>query len=163
MAYNPIFYRSGPIPAHAYRSWLLANGVSYVALANAPLDYASKAEAALLSSGRVPGLEPIWRSRAWELWRVVGSKGLASGPATVRLLRPDEVVLEFSTAGTTVVKVRWASFWSLAGASRHRACLRRAPGGWTEVYSTMPATLQVTVSLLGADHGICTGQGAGGA
>ncbi|MDA8300313.1 MAG: hypothetical protein M0005_01925 [Actinomycetota bacterium] len=163
MAYNPIFYRTGPIPADAYRSWLLANGVSYVALARAPLDYASKAEAALLGSGRVPGLELVWRSRTWELWKVVGSRGLASGPAEVSLLRPDEVALSFSTGGTSVVKVRWASFWSLPSASRHRTCLRRAPGGWTQVYSATPGTLRLTVSLFGANHGICRGQGAGGA
>ena len=163
MAYNPIFYRAGPIPAGAYRSWLLANGVSYVALASAPLDYASKAEAALLRSGRVPGLGLVWRSRSWELWKVMGSTGLASGPAQVSLLRPDEVALNFSTGGTSVVKVRWASFWTLPQASRQHACLRRAPGGWTEVYSATPGKLRLTVSLLGASHGNCRGHNPQGA
>ncbi len=32
VAYDGLFYRAGQLPAAAYRSWLLSNGVSYVAL-----------------------------------------------------------------------------------------------------------------------------------
>ena len=58
VAYNTLFYAGGPLRAPAYRSWLLANGVSYVALPDAPLDYAALAEGALLRSGKAKGLEP---------------------------------------------------------------------------------------------------------
>ena len=58
VAYNALFYNPGRLPPAAYRTWLLSNGVSFVALANAPLDYAATTEAALLRSGAVSGLQP---------------------------------------------------------------------------------------------------------
>ena len=39
---NPLFYTPGPLTPTAYRSWLLHQGVSYVALPTAPLDYAAR-------------------------------------------------------------------------------------------------------------------------
>ena len=41
IAYNGLFYQKGALTPASYRSWLLSNGVSYVALPNAPLDYAA--------------------------------------------------------------------------------------------------------------------------
>ncbi len=156
MAYNPIFYGSGAITAAAYRRWLLGNGVSYVALADAPLDYAATPEAALLRSGRVPGLSLLWRSASWELWKVVGSTGLADGPARVSLLQPDQMALSFSRPGTSVVKMRWTPFWSLPARSRRTACMEEAPGGWTEVSSTERGTVHASISVLGARRGRCS-------
>ena len=156
MAYNPIFYGSGAISAAAYRRWLLGTGVSYVALADAPLDYAATAEAALLRSGRVPGLSLLWQSPSWELWKVVGSTGLADGPARVSLLRPNQLALSFSKPGTSVLKMRWTPFWSLPAKSRRTACMAEAPGGWTEVSSTEGGTVRASISVLGARHGRCS-------
>ena len=45
----------------------------------------------------------------------MGSAGLASGPARVAGLSPRAVVVRFSTAGTSVVKVRWSPYWDLSG------------------------------------------------
>lgn len=56
VAYDPIFYLPGALTARSYPSWLLANGVSYVALPGTALDYAATSEASLLRSGRVEGL-----------------------------------------------------------------------------------------------------------
>ena len=91
-----LFYQAGPLTPTEYRSWLLANGVSFVALANAPLDYAATAEAGLLRSGEVKGLRAVWRTASWELWTVVGSHGLATGPATVVALSPRSVEVRYS-------------------------------------------------------------------
>jgi hypothetical protein len=155
MAYDGIFYKSGPLPAGGYRSWLLADGVSYVALADAPLDYAATSEATLLRSGTVPGLRPVWHDAGWELWEVMGSAGLASGPGRVAGLSPRAVVVRFSTAGTSVVKVRWSPYWDLSGPARRSACLTRAPGGWTELRAATPGYVRLQVSVWGADHGNC--------
>ena len=155
MAYDGIFYMAGPIRGPGYRSWLLANGVSYVALANAPLDYAATAEAALLRSGLVPGLRAVWRSDSWELWEVMGSSGLATRPAHVAALSPREVLVRFSAPGTSVLKLRWSPYWDLAGPARRYACLRRAPGGWTELQTAYPGDLRLQLSLWGAGHGNC--------
>jgi len=155
MAYNPMFYRPGPLSAAAYRSWLLANGVSYVALPDAPLDYAATAEAALLRSGTVAGLVPVWHSATWRAWKVTGSAGLASVPGEVTSIRPGAVVVKLSTQGTSVVKVRWSPYWSLPATERGSACLERSPGGWTELESARPQRVELTISVLRADHGTC--------
>jgi hypothetical protein len=155
MAYDSLFYKLGPLSADAYRSWLLADGVSYVALARAPLDYAATSEAALLRSGTVPGLRPVWHGAGWQLWEVVGSAGLATGPARVAGLSPRGVVVRFSTAGTSLVKVRWSPYWDLSGPDRRSACLTRAPGGWTELRTSHPGDVRLQLSVFGADHGNC--------
>ena len=155
MAYDNLFYKSGPLSADVYRSWLLADGVSYVALARAPHDYAATSEAALLRSGTVPGLRPVWHGAGWQLWEVVGSAGLATGPARVAGLSPRGVVVRFSTAGTSVVRVRWSPYWDLSGPGRHSACLTRAPGGWTELRTALPGDVRLQLSVWGADHGNC--------
>jgi hypothetical protein len=153
LAYAPLFYR--PLGPGEYVRWLRANGVSYVALANAPLDYAGTAEASLLRSGHLRGLAMVWRDKFWQLWKVNGSPGLATPPATVVSLGPDKVVVRFSTPGESTLKLRWAQFWSLAPSEAALACVRKAPSGWTLVASAKPLSLRIGVSLLGADHGNC--------
>ncbi len=155
MAYDGIFYEAGPLPAAAYRSWLLADGVSYVALADAPLDYAATAEAALLRSAKVPGLVPVWRRAGWELWRVTGGFGLASGPARVETLSPGSVLVGFSAAGASVVKLRWSPYWALSGTNARSACLMRASGGWTELRTAYPGQFRLQLSVASADRGNC--------
>ena len=140
MAYDGIFYKAGPLSADAYRSWLLADGVSYVALAQVPLDYAATSEAALIRSGTVPGLRAVWHGAGWRLWEVVGSAGLATGPARVAGLSPRGVLVHFFTAGTSVLKVRWSRYWDLSGPGRSSACLTRAPGGCAGCRPPAPAT-----------------------
>jgi hypothetical protein len=139
----------------SYRKWLLSNGVSYVALPDTPLDYAATAEAALLRSGAITGLQAVWRTANWQLWRVLGSRGLAGTPASVVSLSPKAVVVRFSTAGASVIKIRWAPTWSLASAPGRKACIEPAPGGWTELRAAHAGHFRLVVSVFGADHGDC--------
>ena len=134
VAYDGLFYSAGRLPEAAYRSWLLSNGVSYVALPDAPLDYAATAEAALLRSGAVKGLQPVWRTVQWQLWRVLGSPGLASGPALIRSLTPRSVGVQISAPGRSLLRLRWSPYWSISPSAALRACLSRGPGGWTELH-----------------------------
>jgi hypothetical protein len=80
---------------------------------------------------------------------------LASGPARVAALSPQSVLVQFSAAGTSVVKLRWSPYWDLSGTGRGYACLMRAPGGWTELRTAYPGDLRLQLSVLGADHGNC--------
>ena len=89
IANNDLFYVTGALTPASYQAWLDANGVTWVALPNAPLDYAAQAEARLLSSGEVPGLQLVWVTPQWQLWHVNGSPGLVSGPARLTSLIPD--------------------------------------------------------------------------
>ncbi len=67
--YAALFYRPR-LTATAYRGWLRENRVAYVALPDARLDYAGRAEGALVTSG-APYLREVWRSRHWRLYRVI--------------------------------------------------------------------------------------------
>jgi hypothetical protein len=67
--YADLFYRP-TLTASAYRAWLHENRVVYVALPDARLDYAGKAEGTLVARG-LPYLREVWRSRHWRLYEVL--------------------------------------------------------------------------------------------
>jgi hypothetical protein len=151
VADNPIFYTPGALDPASYRSWLEANGVSYVALPDAPLDYAAEAESVLLADGEVHGLQLVWRSSDWRLWRVNDSPGLVSGSARLTTMAPDRLVLDVFHSGDLLVRVRYISYWHLSGG---RACVLPAPGGWTEVHASA-GIVRLDAELLGADPAAC--------
>ncbi len=160
VAYNSLFYQPGRLQPSAYRAWLLDNGVSYVALPAAPLDYAATAEASLLRLGslrsaRSGGLQLVWESPNWQLWRVRGSTGLVTGPAKLVSLSPRSVVVRFETGGRSILKLRWSSYWSLSRQTEEQACVQPAPGGWTEVGSDGAGDVRLSLSLFGPDRGHC--------
>ena len=127
IAYDPLFYQAGPLTPSEYRTWLLANGVSFVALADAPLDYAATAEARLLRSGEVKGLQAVWHTASWQLWRVIGSRGARNCPRYRRLAEPSLGGRSLLHPGVSTLRLRWSPFWSLAGPRRSRSV--PAPGG----------------------------------
>jgi hypothetical protein len=68
--YAAIFYRPA-LSASAYRAWLAANRVRYVALPDAPLDRAGSQEGALVARG-LPYMRELWRSEHWRVYRFMG-------------------------------------------------------------------------------------------
>lgn len=148
---NPIFYRPGPIDGPAYRAWLLDDGVRFVALPSAPLDTAGKVEAAVVSSGRVPGLKLVWRSPRWRLYQVTGSPGIVSGPAQLVRAADTAMVLDASHAGPVTVRVRWSPDWYVPGGE---ACVAR-DGPWLSVEVARPGPVTLDLSLLRPDRTAC--------
>jgi hypothetical protein len=149
---NPLFYRPGPLRASTYMAWLRSNGVSWVALPNTKLDYASNSEGALLRGGRVAGLTLVWSSPQWELWKVAGSPGLVSGPGRLLALDPDHLSLAIQQPSVLTVRIRYTNLWTLdstPGAAP--ACVRPGPNGWTDVVAQRAGTLHLVVSVFG-DH-----------
>ncbi len=144
---NPIFYTDGALTAQTYAQWLVANGVTWVALPSAPLDYAGQAEGALLASGRVPNLAPVWSDATWRLWTVTNSPGLVSGPATLTSLQPDKLTLAVSQPSTVTVRVRYTSYWSASGVP---SCVSSDSAGWTVVTAQQAGTVDLTASLIGS-------------
>ena len=122
---NPLFYDARPLTAARYHAWLRDSAVHWVALPNAPLDYSAQAEARLLRHGQ-PYLVERYRSPRWRIWKVRGADPPASGGA--RLLATGPTWFELDTPGRTVVRQRYTRYWQADG-----ACVKRAPGGWTEV------------------------------
>src|SRR5579875_2040300 len=143
---NPIFYRPGALTTASYRRWLVANGVRWVALSDAPADSSGRAEAALLRSGAVAGLRLAWSDRSWRLWRVEGGPGLLSGPGRLTALGPDRVTVQVSRPGRLVLRVRYNRYWR---ARSGVGCVAPGAGGWTVVEARRAGTFALRASLLG--------------
>jgi hypothetical protein len=122
---NPLFYDGRPLTAARYHAWLRNNAVRWVALPNASLDYSAVAEAKLLRHG-APFLILRYRSPRWRIWEVRGTDPPASDGATMLATGPNW--FELDATRPTVVRQRYTPYWETSG-----ACLRRAPGGWTEI------------------------------
>src|SRR5581483_8531322 len=146
-----VFYRGGDASGEGvsslapsrYRSWLSRNAVGYVALADAPLDYSGRAEAALLRSGS-SGLREVWRSRHWRLFAVPAPTPLAEPPSRLTRLGSDSFALRAPRAASFLVRVRFTPYWALR--SGH-GCVRRGPEGWTVVQARAPGALRVGIDF----------------
>ncbi|HLH46523.1 MAG TPA: hypothetical protein VKV25_05125, partial [Acidimicrobiales bacterium] len=149
MADDPLFYRPGALDARSYRHWLLADGVRYVALPAAPIDFAGTTEARLLRAG-VPGLRPVWRGHDWRVWRVVGSRGLAGPGATVLSVEVDSVTVRVHRPGAVVLRVRWNGDWRVRTGV---GCVSPSAGGWTTLRVRRAGTVRLAVGLSG--RGAC--------
>jgi hypothetical protein len=70
--------------SHAYLRWLRGLGVRYVVLTDAPPDYSSQAESALLRSGR-SGLAVVLRTPQLTVYAVPSPRPIINGPASARV------------------------------------------------------------------------------
>lgn len=125
-----------------YRGWLQANGVSYVALPNAPIDYLARREATLVRAG-LPYLTPIWSNGNWRLFAVRDARGLVDRPASLTSLGADWFDLHTPRAGRFELRIHFSGYWTVAGAG---ACLR-AKGPWTLVEARRPGSIHVGTDL----------------
>jgi hypothetical protein len=152
---NALFYGGAPrLTAARYRAWLDQNAVSYVALADAPLDYSGRAEGRLVGAGQ-GYLREVWRSPHWRLFAVRAPTPLAQPPAKLAALDSDSFALRVPRAGTYEVRVRFTPYWALADA---RGCVSRAPGAgeWTDVRSDARGLVRVAIDFSPArifEHG----------
>jgi hypothetical protein len=150
---DSLFYGHGrPLTAARYRAWLSHNSVSYVALADAPLDYSARAEARLIEGG-VNYLREVWSSHHWRLFAVLAPTPLAQPPSTLTSLGADSFVLRAPRAGTFGVRVRFTPYWSV---SEGNGCVQRDRGGFTEVRARAAGMLHVRIDFSPArvfEHG----------
>jgi hypothetical protein len=141
---NGLFYdESTPLTAAGYRAWLSQNAISYVALADAPLDYSAKSEAHLVRGG-LSYLRAIWHSRHWRLFAVLDAAPLASSPGVLSSVSTDSLTLFAPRPGSYTVRVHFTPYWALASGS---GCVARAPGDWTEVQARRAGSLHVVISF----------------
>ena len=152
---NALFYDESrtPLTPMRYRAWLSEEAISYVALSDGPLDYSGKAEAKLLRGGRLSYLREIWRSTHWRLFAVLGATRLAQAPAVLTSAGTDSFTLSEPRPGSTIVRIRFTPYWAVLGGN---GCVRKAPGGWTEVQARAAGSLHVGIdfSLMRIfDHG----------
>jgi hypothetical protein len=142
-ANNPIFYVPGRLTRASYRAWLLDNGVRFVALSNARLDYSAGVEAYLVRRG-VPGLRPVWHDADWRVYAVRGSRGILSGPGRLVSADGDTVTLDANRAGRILLRVHYTPAWRVAPGA---ATLSRSSAGWVTVSVQRPGRVTLRVSL----------------
>lgn len=146
---NPLFYRTGALTPATYRAWLLDDGVRFVALANAPLDSAARAEGSLVASGAVPGLQLIWQSVDWRLYSVDGSPGIVQSPDRLVSASGNQLVVDAARPGPVLIRVRYNADWSMANGV---GCISRGGGDWISVLVPWPEQFTLALSLLGDER-----------
>ena len=142
--HDALFYRSAPLTAAGYATWLRSEAISYVALPDAPLDSSALAEAALLRR-ELPGyLRQVWHYAHWHLFAVLDAQPLVSGLGRVPSLTTDSFTLNAPQPGTFTVRVRFTPYWALESGA---GCVQRSARGWTEVRANVAGSLHVGIAF----------------
>jgi hypothetical protein len=139
---NPIFYTAGRLTKRSYLAWLERNGVRFVALSDAPIDYAGIREAALIRAG-VPGLALTWQSRHWRVYALSASPAIVSGAGRLERESGSKLVLAVRREGSLVIRVRGGASWHVSAGS---ASLRPGPGGWLLLDTRRPGRVVLEIS-----------------
>jgi hypothetical protein len=142
---NRLFY-DGRLTSQRYRRWLHDNGVRWVALPDARLDYSARKEAAIIRSAPAY-LDLRARVAHWRIYAVRGADPMlqAGAGANGRLtfLGPESFTVSVSRPGDFVVRVRATPYWRVeAGAG----CLGRA-GDWTLLRAAQPGVFRVVTGF----------------
>ncbi|MGC9220170.1 MAG: hypothetical protein ACP5H2_02305 [Solirubrobacteraceae bacterium] len=141
IADDPLFYH-GKLTAARYHHWLQTLAVRYVAVADAPVDYAAAAELDLIRA-RPTYLRVVAHLRHWTVYAVRDPTPIASGAAQLTALGPDWMTFNVRRTGNTLVRVRYSPYWQLAGVP---GCVRRH-GDFTELTTTATGKGTVTLSF----------------
>jgi hypothetical protein len=125
--------------AQGYRSWLRTLGVRYVLLSDAPPDFSSEAEAALLRSGR-SGLRVVWRTGTLALYELSHPRPIVTGPAAARILElvPSGALIEVGTPGVYRVALRYSPYWSA-----NPGCVARGRDGMLRLRATKAGAIDL--------------------
>ncbi|MGA2970848.1 MAG: hypothetical protein ABSE75_13720, partial [Acidimicrobiales bacterium] len=126
-----------------YRAWLLANGVRFVALSNARLDYSAGVEAYLVRRG-VRGLRLAWRDADWRVYAVRGAHGILSGPGRLLSASGDDMALHANRAARFLLRVHYTPAWRV---QRGAATISRSAAGWLTVTVRRPGSVALAISL----------------
>jgi hypothetical protein len=142
---NALFYEdeNGPLTPYAYRNWLNELGVGFVAVPDAPLDYAGEAEKRLIDRG-LPYLKPAFRSADWTVYRVRDPRPLAIGAGKLVKLTPEGFLIDAKSPGDIFVRVRWTPYWAIEEGS---GCVRESLNGFTRLAAEEAGRIRVGVSF----------------
>jgi hypothetical protein len=147
--YNQALYDEN-LDDSKYRTWLLDNGVSFVAVPDVPLESEAEREAALVPTA--PYLRLVWQNAHWTLYEVLGSPGLVTGDATLREVKGDTVRMDVDAPGLVTLRVRYSSHLTVADG---RGCVAESFDGWTTVRAYQSGPLEVTTDLDPANAASC--------
>jgi hypothetical protein len=140
---NRLFY-GGVLNDLTYATWLSENGVRYVALPDAPLDFSSRKEKELIEA-EPAYLRQRWASEHWRVYEVTLPHPLLieGDGADIRLtsLRSGEFTLDVREPGEALVRAAWTRYWH-----PRSGCVER-DGHWTRVTAVKPGPLRVTLKV----------------
>jgi hypothetical protein len=125
---NELLY-DGKLAASTYDAWLRQMGVRYVVLTDAPPDYSSRVEAALVRSGRTT-LVVAKELPHVTIYELPKATPIVTGPepATVLWLWSQGLVAEVHVPGTYRVRVRWSPYWRTSS-----GCVSKTADGMTQI------------------------------
>jgi hypothetical protein len=137
-------FTGGNLTAASYRRWLDQRAVSYVAVADAKLDYIGADEAELVNRG-LPYLRRVWRNPNWSLYRVRRPTPLLA-PARARLTHvgPADFSLTAGRPGSYRLRIHYTPYWQVTAGD---ACVSRAGGDWTRVVAKRSGPISVAARL----------------
>jgi hypothetical protein len=136
---NPLFYED-QLTAGDYRAWLDNLAISYVALNDGPKDFAAKTEEDLLRDRTPEYLRLVYSDRDWEIFKVLDPTPISEGAGHVEKIDTEGFTVDNRFAGTTLVRVHWTPYWTVAGGS---GCVSEAPNGFTTVLTREPGRVRV--------------------
>jgi len=136
--YDSVLLAPG-LTASAYRRWLDAEAVAYVALPDVPLDPSSAGEGELIRRG-LPYLRLVFASRHWRVYAVRDATPLLAGPGRLTALGSNAFALVAGARGTLVARIHYTRYLTVVAG---RSCVARAPGGWTYVRARAPGRIVV--------------------
>jgi len=143
VANNPIFYDAGLLHGDTYLQWLLDNGVRYVALPSAPLDYAGVVEGRVVAAG-VPGLRQVMHTPHWRVYQVDGATGIVSGPGYLTSIDGSHLSVTIDVPGTIEVRVHDNPAWRVAAGA---ASIEPSVEGWILVHALLPGPVDLAMRL----------------
>jgi len=143
---DDLFYDDGQLTASAYGSWLRRNGISYVLLPDAPLDYSSVAERRLILD-EPPYLDLRWSSPHWRVYSVRDPepmvRPMAGATGHALWVGRQGFGLDVARPGEFLVRVSFTPYWSIV---RGAGCLLRR-GEWTVARAAHPGVLRVAADF----------------
>jgi hypothetical protein len=139
---NELLY-SKPLTARTYVRWLRSLGVRFVVLSDAPPDYSSRAEAALVRRG-VPGLTLAFTAPNLQIYELHRPTPVFTGPAaaSVRRVTPTRFVLRVASAGNYRLAVRYSPYWRTA-----QACISSTANGMLRLTTFRAGTVHLAFKL----------------
>jgi hypothetical protein len=142
---NSLFYaQQAALSPLAYRQWLDSQAISYVALADSPLDYSGRAEARMLRAGPPGYLRELWRSAHWRLFAVARATPLVRPAGGLAALGSDSFTLRAPRAGSYTVLVHFTPYWMLDAG---HGCVARAAGDWTALRAPRAGSYRVVIGF----------------
>jgi hypothetical protein len=140
--YDALFYLP-VLSAGAYDTWLHDTAVRFVVLSDAPLDFSSVAEAALIRHG-LSYLRPVYHSRHWTVYEVLAAEPLASGPGRLTTMSDGDFTLHAVRPGRFLVRIHYTPYWQVTAGS---ASVAPAAEGWTTVTVARAGTVTLAAQL----------------